>query len=361
MVLLFTSNMNGGIVQFTMQILTTINKLGVEAHCYIPIGSEASIPNGLNEKVHYYSKYKSINSHDKRITDIAKEMLQAHPNIIWYVDSSILSLHLVQILKGRTKQLLTLHDAGTRHPTYQNGLRNLIQVKYSRILLRHGVANADNILVLSEESRKLYLQNYPNSKDKVKKMNLGAHIPAIPEEEPKELGGISAPYYLFFGRIDKYKGIKRMCEAYIDLPSDKKNLIIAGSGFFSPEENEMIKSDAGIKVINRYISDGEMIWLFKHAKAVVLPYIEATQSGIIPIAYKYGVPVITSDVPGLTQFVVNGETGFICKNKDDYIRAFEAIETDAEWISKKCINYGNKNFDWDKNVSDLLRSIGYGF
>jgi hypothetical protein len=39
-----------------------------------------------------------------------------------------------------------------------------------------------------------------------------------------------------------------------------------------------------------------MLYLIRNALTVVLPYIEASQSGVTPIAYHFGVPVITSNV-----------------------------------------------------------------
>ena len=44
---------------------------------------------------------------------------------------------------------------------------------------------------------------------------------------------------------------------------------------------------------------------------MVLPYISATQSGIAQIAYNFDRPVIVSDVGGLAEVVVEGESGFI--------------------------------------------------
>ena len=44
---------------------------------------------------------------------------------------------------------------------------------------------------------------------------------------------------------------------------------------------------------------------------MVLPYIEASQSGVIPIAYHFGKPVIATEVGGLPDMVDHGRTGYL--------------------------------------------------
>lgn len=64
-------------------------------------------------------------------------------------------------------------------------------------------------------------------------------------------------------------------------------------------------------LIKRFITDEEMVWLMQHTKAVVVPYIEASQSGVVPIAYHFGKPVISSNLPGLVENIVPDKTGII--------------------------------------------------
>ena len=45
----------------------------------------------------------------------------------------------------------------------------------------------------------------------------------------------------------------------------------------------------------------------------MLPYLSATQSGILNVAYGFNKPVIVTDVGGLAEFVEEGKTGFVIK------------------------------------------------
>jgi glycosyltransferase involved in cell wall biosynthesis len=58
----------------------------------------------------------------------------------------------------------------------------------------------------------------------------------------------------------------------------------------------------------------------------VLPYIEASQSGVIPMAYTYGKPVIATTVGGLPESVVDGCTGYLVPPRDERALAEAILE-----------------------------------
>ena len=165
-------------------------------------------------------------------------------------------------------------------------------------------------------------------------------------------------YLLFFGRIDKYKGIGNLLKVYQDISDKALPLVIAGGGNFTEEEKSLINQCNNLTVINRYIDDGEMKWLLHHMTAAVLPYIEATQSGIIPLAYLFGKPVVVSNVAGLTQFVVNGKTGIICSTQNEWKNALiEMTSETARAFEKEILEYYSKNMDWNANVRELFAKL----
>ena len=55
---------------------------------------------------------------------------------------------------------------------------------------------------------------------------------------------------------------------------------------------------------------------FTKADLVVLPYTSATQSGVIPVAAAFGVPVIASDVGGLAEQLDQGACGILVPPAD---------------------------------------------
>ena len=71
------------------------------------------------------------------------------------------------------------------------------------------------------------------------------------------------------------------------------------------------------QVIERqFIRDEDIEVYFKAADVAVLPYTYIFQSGVLFLAYGFGVPVIATDVGSLREDVVDGRTGFVCAPRD---------------------------------------------
>ncbi len=126
---------------------------------------------------------------------------------------------------------------------------------------------------------------------------------------------------LFFGVVREYKGLIYLIRALprvirkIDV-----DLLIVGE-FWDKKQKyidliQKLGVENNIKIIDRYISNEEVGKYFKIADVVVLPYISGSQSGIIQIAYAFNKPVITTNVGGFSETIIDGETGFVVKPKD---------------------------------------------
>lgn len=121
---------------------------------------------------------------------------------------------------------------------------------------------------------------------------------------------------LFFGYVRKYKGLHYLLDALPGiLKNGKVKLLVAGE-FYDDEKpyREKIES-LGIKddvlLISDFLPDDRIKYFFSAADAVVLPYLDATQSGIVQICYYYDKPVIATNVGGIGEVVIDGKTGIL--------------------------------------------------
>ncbi|WP_080902824.1 glycosyltransferase [Parabacteroides sp. Marseille-P3160] len=120
---------------------------------------------------------------------------------------------------------------------------------------------------------------------------------------------------LFFGLIRDYKGLDLLIDAMGQL-DDSYQLLVAGEsyGSFEKYEQQIAASPAKdrIKTIVEYIDDSRVPVLFSAADLLVLPYKSATQSGVIPVAYHFEVPILATDVGGLKSTISGAGTGVVC-------------------------------------------------
>jgi glycosyltransferase involved in cell wall biosynthesis len=156
---------------------------------------------------------------------------------------------------------------------------------------------------------------------------------------------------LFFGRVHPYKGLNVLDKAIriVRRRGYKITLILAGQGDLDTLFNKDINGDI---IINRFIGDQEVGRLFETADVVVLPYLSATQSGVIPLAYAYGKPVICTKVGALDELVADGETGLLVKAQDDEALADAIISLANKDIRQRMGNaarqYIEAHIDWQQ-------------
>jgi D-inositol-3-phosphate glycosyltransferase len=130
---------------------------------------------------------------------------------------------------------------------------------------------------------------------------------------------------LFFGQIDEYKGVEILIDAASLLVREDPAvvLMIAGKPKRQLKYAAKLKSQAA-KILSernvlfrlQFIPVDEVETYFAAADCLVLPYKSIYQSGVIFLAYRFGMPIIATDVGSFREDVIDGITGFICKPND---------------------------------------------
>ncbi|MGC8475488.1 MAG: glycosyltransferase [Acetobacteraceae bacterium] len=105
---------------------------------------------------------------------------------------------------------------------------------------------------------------------------------------------------LFFGRFLRYKGLDLLAEAAARLGGAGCTLKVVGAG---PETPALaaLRAMPWVRVENRWVAEAEIPALLGWADAVVLPYVEATQSGVAAAALAAGRAVLATAVGGLPE------------------------------------------------------------
>lgn len=126
-----------------------------------------------------------------------------------------------------------------------------------------------------------------------------------------------APVALFFGFVRRYKGLQELFQALpavVDaLPGFR--LLIAGE--FYEDRDAYLRQIAveglggNVEIHDKYVPAEEVGRYFAAADVVVQPYLSATQSGVVQLAFHYDRPIIVTDVGGLAEVVPDGEAGLV--------------------------------------------------
>jgi glycosyltransferase involved in cell wall biosynthesis len=132
------------------------------------------------------------------------------------------------------------------------------------------------------------------------------------------------PVALFFGRISHYKGLDVLLDAmplaWASLPALR--LVVAGEGTV-PEHR--VLEDPRVELHLGHVPEQEVAGLFARAGCVVLPYRQASQSGVATQARQHGRAVIASTVGGLPE-IIDAATGRLVPPEDPQALASALVE-----------------------------------
>lgn len=139
---------------------------------------------------------------------------------------------------------------------------------------------------------------------------LPAFLAGVPTERHGEASGDVR--FLFFGRLRAYKGLDMLRDAFVRLRKRHPGVRLRVVGQGNAEHCAPgLTAMPGVTVETRWVPESEVPHLLATADAVVLPYREASQSGVVPQALAMGVPVIATPVGGLTEQVLEGRGGML--------------------------------------------------
>jgi D-inositol-3-phosphate glycosyltransferase len=187
------------------------------------------------------------------------------------------------------------------------------------------------------------------------------------EEARRRLGlDPSAPLLLFFGFVRAYKGLDLLLRALPRIRSEvPARLLVLGEFYEGRAETERLVVDLGLSesvtVNDAYVPNEEVGLYFSAADVVVLPYRSATQSGIVQIAYQLERPVICTDVGGLKEVVIDGQTGLVVPPDDEEALAAAVLRYYAEGLEEPmvaAIGPEREKYSWDRMVEAVETLVG---
>ena len=181
-----------------------------------------------------------------------------------------------------------------------------------RLWNRAVIREADHIIVHGERYRMRLLARGvpPQQVTELPLLHLFLGNNPLAEADRVAAAAVHEPWALFFGRLERYKGIEHLLAAAAMLElGPAPRVVIAGPGRIASLWAGALPRQVELR--NRLIMDDEAIELFRRCGCLVLPYVDATQSALIAAAYFFHKPVVVTRSGALPEYVAQGQTGLV--------------------------------------------------
>jgi glycosyltransferase involved in cell wall biosynthesis len=166
---------------------------------------------------------------------------------------------------------------------------------------------------------------------------------------------------LLFGRMEPYKGLDVLLDAMRrvwDVRPDVR-LLVAGAG----SETSKVPADPRIELRDSYIPVEELDAVFGEATLVVLPYTQASQSGVAEHSLGRGVPTIVSEIGALGDLAL--DPSFAVPPGDEVALADAILRHLDHGDARRAevVTYARERFSWEtcaRRSLELYREVGAG-
>lgn len=166
---------------------------------------------------------------------------------------------------------------------------------------------------------------------------------------------------LFFGRMEAYKGVDVLLDAFDRLVAAGLpiRLAVAGRGPEADRLGERMRNTDGVELNASFLTPAQAIHEFQRASAVIAPYRDATQSGVVAAAIANGRPLVASRVGGLIDAVKDDVEGLLVEPNDPaaLAEAIARITTDQDLqqrLARNASAAAKANFSWHEIAATLI-------
>jgi glycosyltransferase involved in cell wall biosynthesis len=171
---------------------------------------------------------------------------------------------------------------------------------------------------------------------------------------------------LLFGQLRRDKGVRDLLTAAAEV--EDVRVMLAGEDRGALGEAADLLDDPRLReralVLPGFAPDEQVSRLFAAADVVALPYSKASASGVLLLAYGYGRPVVGYPVGGLPEYILDGDTGWLCERADaaalaGRLRAIKAAgREECRTRGERARHFSQDRFGWDSIAQQTVALYG---
>jgi len=228
---------------------------------------------------------------------IGRFLREVNPHIVHFQSGTIWELLLSPFFRGRP-MVLTRHDV-VPHARNRRGRPLVVRLASNRELrLAAGIiVHSERLAAQCRSAHERLVRGKP-----IEAIPLGALTRYGVGEAAVEA---RAKRVLFFGTVDLYKGLEHLAAAWglVRQAVPGARLTVAGATRLPDYYRGLFCAYPEVECRFWFQSAAETRELFTSSDAIVLPYVEASQSAVLQIAFAFGLPAAVSRVGGLADVV----------------------------------------------------------
>ena len=252
----------------------------------------------------------------KAIKELTKKIKEIQPDIVFsFFAKPIIYGTLAARLAKVPKVIGMLEGLGYTFTDQPNGISLKAKIVRSIQVLLYKIAlpKLDDLIFLNHDDPKDLLEKHSI---KAKKVHILGGIGLKLEQYPYSTAPTNPVHFLFIGRLLKEKGIFELAEAAKIVKEQYPKCVITVLGAIDPENMGALKQEQLDKLIEEkifsypgYVNNVQE-WI-KNCSVFILPSYREGIPRSTQEAMAIGRPVITTDVPGCRETVVDGVNGFL--------------------------------------------------
>jgi glycosyltransferase involved in cell wall biosynthesis len=252
-------------------------------------------------------------------------------------------LRFIRNLKSQEVNVIQIIHDSNRHPG---------DLWPNRLSIKKMIKRSNSLIFLSK-----YVGESIQKKVHLNIPSRTVQHPFFETENYKSQGILGFKYFLLIGRIEKYKGAKSLVRAWKNLCSSQEfkeyHLLIAGKG----SRISSGKNDFRITRMNYWLTDSLFDSLIENASAVIFPYTEASQSGVMAKAILAQKFIASTDQPGLVEQLSEYGNKYIGSVKDLELLLRHSVRG-AEMKLNSSVSVLEKKIQVDLSWIPLKNAIG---
>lgn len=294
-------------------------------------------------------------------------LLRDKPKLVHYI---WVAIPIIDLLFFKVLKAIGIKIIYTAHNPFPHELKPWHKWLYKKVY-----NNVDHIITLTEYVKETVLENTSVGSEKITVIPHGDFdyifsqvIPNRDLELYLEKKTKGCKVVSLFGAVRPYKGLEYLIQAFALVKEQIPNVKLFVCGKCYTDSDFYINLASKLKLEDdiifdfRFIPLSDFLSYLNLTHVTVLPYVDASQSGSVVMSYKKGIPVVVTEVGGLPEMVIYGESGIVVQSKDIVALAegiVYVLENKYRYqrMSSFARELASKEYSWEKIAKMVIEKV----